>query len=63
MTDKKSKEVTASPIEAFSEANQALAENLSVAQERNLKYAQSVFESTIALLKDHAESTRSMLEQ
>ncbi len=63
MTDKKSKEVTASPIEAFSEANQSLAENLSVAQERNLKYAQSVFESTIALLKDHAESARSMLEQ
>jgi hypothetical protein len=63
LTDKKSKEVTASPIEAFSEANQSLAENLSVAQERNLKYAQSVFESTIALLKDHAESARSMLEQ
>jgi hypothetical protein len=63
MTDKKSKEVTASPIEAFSGANQALAENLSAAQERNLKYAQSVFESTIALLKHHAESARSMLEQ
>jgi hypothetical protein len=63
MTDKKSKEVTASPIESFSEANQALAASLSAAQERNLKYAQSVFESTIALLKDHAESARSMLEQ
>jgi hypothetical protein len=63
VTDNKSKEVTASPIEAFSETNQALAENLSAAQERNLKYAQSVFESTIALLKDHAESARSMLEQ
>jgi hypothetical protein len=63
MTDKKSKEVTASPIGAFSEANQALAESLSAAQERNLKYAQSVFESTIEMLKDHAESARSMLEQ
>jgi hypothetical protein len=63
MTDKKSKEVTASPIGAFSEANQALAESLSAAQERNLKYAQSVFESTIAMLKDHAESARSMMEQ
>jgi hypothetical protein len=63
LTDKKSKEVIASPIAAFSEANQSLAENLSVAQERNLKYAQSVFESTIALLKDHAESAHSMLEQ
>ena len=63
MTDKKGKEVTAIPIEAFSEANQALAERLSAAQERNLKYAQSVFESTIGLLKDQAESAHSMLKQ
>jgi hypothetical protein len=40
-----------------------MAESLYAAQERNLKYAQSVFESTIALLKDHALSARSMLEQ
>ena len=63
MTDKKSKEVTATPIETFSETSQALAESLSAAQERNLKYAQSVFESTIALLRDQAESARSMLKQ
>ena len=63
MADKERKEVTASPIEAFSEANQSLAENLSVAQERNLKYAQSLFESTIGLLKSHVEDTRSLLEQ
>jgi hypothetical protein len=62
MADKEKKEATASPIEAFSEANQTLAESLAVGQERNLKYAQSVFESTIALLKDHVESTRSLLE-
>ena len=63
MADKEKKEATASPIAAFSEANQTLAESLAAAQERNLKYAQSVFESTIALLKDHVESTRSLLEQ
>lgn len=63
MADKEKKEATSSPIEAFSEANQTLAESLATAQERNLKYAQSVFESTIALLKDHVESTRSLLEQ
>jgi hypothetical protein len=63
MTDKKDKQVTATPTEAFNEASQALAESLSAAQERNLKYAQSVFESTIALLRDHAESARSMLKQ
>ncbi len=63
MTDKKGKDVNETPIEAFSEASQALAESLSATQERNLKYAQNVFESTMALLRDHAESTRSMLKQ
>src|SRR6266496_5812243 len=63
MADKERKEVTASPIEALSEANQTLAESLAAAQERNLKYAQSLFESTIALLKSHVESSRSLLEQ
>ena len=63
MLDKEKKEATARPIEAFSETNQTLAESLATAHERNLKYAQSVFESTIALLKDHVESTRSLLEQ
>jgi hypothetical protein len=63
MAEQEKKEVTASPIQALSEANQALAENLAAAQERNLKYAQSVFESTIGLLKSHVESARSLLEQ
>ncbi len=63
MADKERKEGTARPIEALSEANQALAESLAATQQRNLKYAQSVFESTIALLKSHVEETRSLLEQ
>ena len=63
MADQKDKEGNETPIEAFREAGQALAESLSAAQERNLKYAQSVFESTMALLKDHAESARSTLKQ
>ena len=63
MTDQKGKEEKETPIEAFSESGQALAESLSAAQERNLKYAQSVFESTMSLLKDHAESARSLLKQ
>ena len=60
MTDKKDKET---PMEAFNEASQALAESLSATQERNLKYAQSVFESTMAMLRDHAESARTVLKQ
>ncbi len=63
MTDKKSQEVNETPIEAFSEASKALAESLSAAQERNLKYAESVFESTMALLRGHVESASSMLKQ
>jgi hypothetical protein len=63
VTDNKGKEVSETPIEAFSEARQALAESLSATQERNLKYAQSVFESTMTLLRDNAESARSVLKQ
>ena len=63
MADKETTEVTTSPIHALGEANQTLAENLAAAQERNLKYAQSVFESTMELLKSHVESARSMLEE
>jgi hypothetical protein len=63
MTDKEKKETTTSQIETLNKVNQALAESLSTAQERNLKYAQGVFESTIGLLKNHAESARSVLEQ
>ena len=60
---KEKQEVTTRSIETLSEANQALAESLAAAQERNLKYAQSVFESTIGLLKSHVEETRSLLKQ
>jgi flagellar biosynthesis chaperone FliJ len=63
MADKESKEVTASPIHTLSEANQTLAENLAAAQKRNLEYAQSVFESTIELLKNHVKSARSLLQE
>src|SRR6266699_188040 len=63
MADIEKKEGTASPIETLSGANQALVESLAAAQERNMKYAESVFESTVALLKSHVESSRSLLEQ
>ena len=40
-----------------------MVESLAAVQERNLKYAQSVFERTIVLLKDHVESMHALLEQ
>jgi len=39
-----------------------MVESLAAAQERNLKYAQSVYESTIVLLNDHVESTHALPE-
>jgi hypothetical protein len=63
VTDKQGKDTKETPIEAFSQASQALAETISASQERNLKYAQSVFESTMALLRDQAENTSAMLKQ
>ncbi len=63
MADKGRKEATERSMGALREAGQTLVESLTTAQERNLKYAQSVFESTIELLKSHMEATRSVLEQ
>lgn len=63
MQNKQGKEVPFSVVEAFGSANQTLVESLVAFQRRNLKYSQSVFESTIELLKDHVASTRSLVEQ
>lgn len=63
MTDKEEKQVPLSLVEAFRDANEALVESLVVAQERNLKYAQSVFESTIEVLKSQVAGMRSLMEQ
>ena len=49
--------------EQYAHAAQTMAKHLAAAQARNLKYTQSIFESTIALLKSHMEDTRSLMEQ
>ncbi len=63
MADKEEKQAPLSLVEAFRDTNQALVESLMGAQDRNLKYAQSVFESTIEVLKSHVASMRSLMEQ
>lgn len=63
MADKEEKQVPLSLVEAFRGANEALVESLVVAQERNLKYAQSVFESTIEVLRNQVAGMRSLIEQ
>ena len=42
-------------IAAFSEATQSWANRRAAAQEHNLNYAQSFFESSLVLLEDHME--------
>jgi hypothetical protein len=49
--------------EQYVHTAQTLARHLAAAQERNVKYTQRIFESTIALLKSHMEDTRSLMEQ
>jgi len=49
--------------ESVRESNQALADSLVTAQERNMKFAQSVFENEVELLKSHADHTRSLMEE
>jgi len=45
------------------EANQAIAESAVAAQERNMKFAQSIFENGVEVLKSHAEGTRALMEE
>ncbi len=49
--------------EQYVRNTQALAKHLAAAQERNLKYTQNLFESTIGLLKSQMEETRFLMEQ
>src|ERR1700676_1119860 len=49
--------------EQYVHNTQMLAKRLAAAQARNVKYTQSIFESTIALLKSHMEDTRFLMEQ
>jgi aspartate ammonia-lyase len=50
-------------IDALRAANETLVENLMTAQERNLKYAQGIFASTIEVLKSNVANTRTLLEK
>jgi len=53
-------EATRSLIQSLRESNQAIVDSAVAAQERNAKFAQSVLENGIEVLKSHAESTRSL---
>ena len=49
--------------ESVREANRAIADSAVAAQERNWKFAQSIFENEVELLNSHVESTGTMIEK
>jgi hypothetical protein len=49
--------------ESLREVNQALANSAVAAQERNVKFAQGVFENTVEVLRNHAEDSRSLMQE
>jgi len=56
-------EATEELSESVREANQAIADSVVAAQERNWKFAQSMMEKEVELFKSHTESTHTVLEK
>jgi hypothetical protein len=56
-------EATEELSESVREANRAIADSVVAAQERNWKFAQSIFENEVELLNSHVESTGTMIEK
>src|SRR6266699_255884 len=62
MTTKEINEATVNLTKSWQETNKAIADNLVAAQERNLRFAQSVYENGAELLKSHADGARRLME-
>jgi len=56
-------EATEELSESVREANRVIVDSVVEAQERNWKFAQSIFENEVELLKSHAESASSIMEK
>jgi len=56
-------EATEELSESVREANRVIADSAVAAQERNWKFAQSIFEDEVELFKSHAEGTRTVMEK
>src|SRR5690349_10117181 len=63
MAKNKANEVALSLSKSVREANQAIADSIIAAQERNLKFAQSILENGIEVLKSYAEDTRTLTQE
>jgi len=63
MTDTKANEATKKLLGSVQEASKAITDTVVAAQERNLTFAQSVLENSIEVLRSHAESTRTLMQE
>src|SRR5947207_16030044 len=63
MTDTKANNATRNLIKSVQETNKPIADTAITTQERNLAFAQSVLENGIEVLKSHAESTRTLMQE
>ena len=63
MTTKEISEVTVNLTKSWQETNKAIVDSLAAAQERNLRFAQSVFENGVEVLKSQAEDARSVMQE
>ena len=50
-------------VQSFREANEAVAESIIASQERNVKFAQSIFTSGMDILKSHMQGTQALVQQ
>jgi hypothetical protein len=63
MTEKKVNVDPSTLVDSFRETNQAIAETIVAAQERNIKFAQSTIVNAMEIFKDHMESTRALMQE
>jgi hypothetical protein len=63
MTDTKANEATRNLIKSVQDTNKAIADSTVSSQERTLAFAQSVLENGIEVLRSHAESVRTMMQE
>lgn len=63
MAENKVNEAALSLTRSLNETNKTIADTALAAQERNIKFAQGIFENGIEVLKSDAESTRTLLQE
>ena len=63
MADSKMNETTRELIDSLRETSKTIADSAIAAQEHNVAFAQNILENGVEVLKSHAESTRSLMQE